>query len=353
MKCDMVVIGAGPAGLWAAKIAADEGLDVVVLEDHGAVGLPKHCSGWLLGCGEFTDRIFAEMKDALPHQKVTRYKVIDALTGQVKEDIEDTGWGGYLVRRELFDRELAKIALMAGVKLFLNVNVKELIKEDGYVVGVRTTSNSLPEVRAKVTICADGIKSATAFGFASKELLSGSKEETYSGVKMELVNVREVTPGQIEMYEGEDPILKGRAFYPHGWGITLSAFPSIKAFQEIRSRRDNLLSRKLASSFPVYMGGYPMRKAMGLYYDCMVKDGVIFVGDACGCSGIIHGMITGSYAAQVVKKIIEQENPKIIYEYESLVKNSDIYRNPYCYHHINEIYGSYKTWLERSREIRV
>ncbi len=107
----MVVIGAGPAGLWAAKTAADEGLDVVVLEDHGAVGLPKHCSGWLLGCGEFTDRTFAEMKDALPHQKVTRYKVIDPLSGQVKDDIEDTGWGGYLVRRELFDRELAKSSL--------------------------------------------------------------------------------------------------------------------------------------------------------------------------------------------------------------------------------------------------
>jgi flavin-dependent dehydrogenase len=36
----------------------------------------------------------------------------------------------YLVRRELLDRELAKLALMAGVKLFLNVMVNELIKED-------------------------------------------------------------------------------------------------------------------------------------------------------------------------------------------------------------------------------
>ncbi len=97
---------------------------------------------------------------------------------------------------------------MAGVKLFLNVNIKELIREDGCVVGVKTTSNSLPEVRAKVTICADGVKSATAFGFASKELSSESKEETYAGVQIELVNVREVTPGQIETFECEDPTLK-------------------------------------------------------------------------------------------------------------------------------------------------
>jgi flavin-dependent dehydrogenase len=36
MKCDIVVIGAGPAGIWAAKTAAEEGLDVAVLEEHAA-----------------------------------------------------------------------------------------------------------------------------------------------------------------------------------------------------------------------------------------------------------------------------------------------------------------------------
>ncbi|MCX5799655.1 MAG: FAD-dependent oxidoreductase [Proteobacteria bacterium] len=65
MKCDILIIGAGPAGLWAAKEATDFGFHVVVLEEHLAVGLTKHCSGWLLGC-EFTHRFFEELKDALP-----------------------------------------------------------------------------------------------------------------------------------------------------------------------------------------------------------------------------------------------------------------------------------------------
>lgn len=62
MRCDIVIIGAGPAGLWAAKTAADAGLDVVILEENNVVGLPKHCSGWLLGCGDFTEQVFSPGK---------------------------------------------------------------------------------------------------------------------------------------------------------------------------------------------------------------------------------------------------------------------------------------------------
>ena len=76
-------------------------------------------------------------------------KVIDAFSEHIKEEVEDTGWGGYLVRREFFDRELARLALMAGAKLFLNVKVKELIKDEGWVVGVSITSRRLPEVSGK------------------------------------------------------------------------------------------------------------------------------------------------------------------------------------------------------------
>lgn len=97
MNCDFVVIGAGPVGLSAAKTAADAGFDVVVLEET--------------------------------------------------------------VQRELFDRELFRIAMMAGVKLFLNIKIKEFIIEGGHIVGVKTASLSLPEIRAKVTIVSEKGKS--------------------------------------------------------------------------------------------------------------------------------------------------------------------------------------------------
>src|SRR4029434_9589608 len=44
---DAVVIGAGPAGLFASLQLAQSGLRVALLEEHRVVGDPVHCSGIL------------------------------------------------------------------------------------------------------------------------------------------------------------------------------------------------------------------------------------------------------------------------------------------------------------------
>ncbi|HUJ90768.1 MAG TPA: NAD(P)/FAD-dependent oxidoreductase [Syntrophorhabdales bacterium] len=354
MNCDILIIGGGPAGLWAAKSAADQGFDTVILEEHLSLGHTKHCSGWLLGC-TFMYEVFDQLRESLNYQRGSRLVVRDAPSGEILEDVPDTGWGGYLVRRELFDREVGKLAIQAGARLFLNARATSLIREDEQVVGVRTSSNRLPEIRAHVTICADGMKSAGSGGFAARELAQESEAETYSGIQMELVNVMDVTPGVIEIYKSSDPTLGGRSLWPHAAGITLASFSSVEAYHDMKSRTDNLLSLKLSRSYPIYISGFRNRKRMGFYYSRVALPGLLFVGEASGCSGIVHGMMSGYYAAQVASMAIRGtvEQTDVAEAYSRMLKNSDIQRTPFCYRHIVEFYGSYKNWLERSKEIKL
>lgn len=353
MECDVLIIGAGPAGLWAAQKTGDAGLDVVILEEHLAIGLQKHCSGWILGC-EFSRNFFYKLRDVVPHQMVSRMIVCDPKSNDIIEDIEDSGWGGYLVRRELFDRELARRAVVSGAKLFLHTRATSFIKEDECVIGVRTSSPSFSSIKARIIICADGMRSATSRGFARKHIGVNQETETYPGVQMELAGIEDVTPGQIEMYEGDDESLHGRSLWPHGNGITLASFSSFEAYDRLRSRNDNLFSQKIASSFPIYVSSFQNRKSMGFYYRRFTQDGVLYIGEACGGSGIVHGMISGHYAANAAIASIREgmTNSQLMDEYERMMRQSDIVKTPFCYRHIRARYGTYHKWLEQSGSIK-
>ncbi|RLI01612.1 NAD(P)/FAD-dependent oxidoreductase, partial [Candidatus Bathyarchaeota archaeon] len=43
-NCDVLVVGAGPAGSMAAKTAAELGGDVIFIEEHEVPGTPVYCA---------------------------------------------------------------------------------------------------------------------------------------------------------------------------------------------------------------------------------------------------------------------------------------------------------------------
>lgn len=348
---DVVVIGGGPAGCYAAKTIAERGLRTLILEEHGTIGIPRHCTGWLIGA-KFTYEIVDSIKDHVSFQQLNGFVRRDVKSGDIIEEVSDIG--GYFMDRHTFDKEIARLAIEADAELMLHTRAVDLIKEDGRVIGVKT--NRIPEIKAKVIICADGIYSIHK-GFARKQFITEEKEafSYYKAIQFELANVSNVNPGWIEIFEASDPTLVGRrtTLWHHSQSKTYTTFATVDDFESVKSRDDNMLSKKLKKAFPVQKVGYMNRNYMGKFLDEVVGAGIVFVGDASGNSGTIHSMISGYYAGKVAVRAVKEQDINILFEYKDILKNSDIYKAPYCWRQVDEFYGSYQNCLYKFKDIEV
>jgi len=115
MKSEIVIVGGGPAGSTAAKILAEYGYKVTVIE-KGPPGRNKVCGG---GTSEGCIKNFPYVRDKVIHQ--TNY-----LT-QMYEDLEMTyKLKIYHVERHDFDTYLMELAKESGAKIMYNTSVTEV-----------------------------------------------------------------------------------------------------------------------------------------------------------------------------------------------------------------------------------
>src|SRR3989454_7303528 len=105
---DVIVIGAGPAGLYTALRMAEEGLSVLVLGEHAEIGVPTHCTGIVSG---ETNRLYKVPEEVVLNRPPSCLVISPA--GRVAE-LEDPGEAIAVVDRAGFDRALAMSVVEAG-----------------------------------------------------------------------------------------------------------------------------------------------------------------------------------------------------------------------------------------------
>ena len=160
-ECDVLVVGAGPAGVCAAVSAAREGGRVILCERYGSVG-------GMLTMGN-VDPILGEVSHGTYYDEIVkRLAEID------KGTVATTGTR---IGREIpVNREAAKIVLDkmisdAGVELWLGAAFVDAITKDGKVEGaILATQDGLRAIRAKVTVDATGDACVAASAGAEIEI---------------------------------------------------------------------------------------------------------------------------------------------------------------------------------------
>ncbi len=150
MRCDVLVVGAGPAGSAAAAAAAEGGARVLMLEKKHTIGQPVQCA-------EFVPRPLLREAGVEEPGVVQEVKGIRSFfpDGSVHEHNS----AGYMLDRATFDRSMAERAVKAGAELMTAATLVSL--KDGRAAFVNDGGET--EVEAKVVIGADGPRSTVGF----------------------------------------------------------------------------------------------------------------------------------------------------------------------------------------------
>lgn len=166
-KFDVIIVGAGPAGISAAITCAKAGLKTVVLE-RGEYPGAKNVQGAVLYTKMLADIVpdFWKDPDVALERHITEQNVF--VTGErsaIRIGYKNDRWNEephncYTIIRVKFDQWYSKQAEKAGAEIYTGVTVSKVLQKDGQVIGIKTSEGD--ELLANIVIACDGVNSMLA-----------------------------------------------------------------------------------------------------------------------------------------------------------------------------------------------
>jgi digeranylgeranylglycerophospholipid reductase len=156
IKCDVLVVGAGPAGSSAARAVAKSGLKTILIEEDKEIGNPVQCAE---GIGSY---LIPYMPFDIP-KKLLKWKINGMYFWAENLSIKKEGgmWSGYSINRKEWDQWLATLAAIEGVEIYLDTKLISLECEEKYNVkkAIAIRYGKTIEFESKYIVGADGVNS--------------------------------------------------------------------------------------------------------------------------------------------------------------------------------------------------
>ncbi len=290
LSCDVLVVGGGPAGLYAGWRLADSGFRVAVCEEHGAIGEPAHCTGV----------VSAELFEEFPLPRDTILNALESVRFVSPSGLEvpfsSPSIRALAIDRVLFDERLAGRAVAAGAELRLQARVSALQCDAD---GVRARVGD-ERISARLAVLACGasytIQRQLGLGLPASSLLTAQRE------------VPARSPGDVEVHFGSDIAPAGFA-----WAVPVrrshGAFArvGVMAARRPAAWHETMLAR-LAPRWGIATatGERPRLKFLPLQPIARTyADRLLVVGDAAGLvkpttgGGIYYSVVSAAIAAEV------------------------------------------------------
>lgn len=351
-KFDVIVVGAGPAGISCAYELAKNGVNVILIE-RGEYPGSKNVMGGVLYRKMMEDVIPEFWKEAPIERVIVEQRVMmldkqSATTfGYKGLEFAEEPYNNFTVLRSKFDQWFASKAVEQGALLINETVVLECIVENGAVVGVRTDRPD-GDIYADVVVLADGVNSllGKSLGFHKEWRPDEVALATMEILKLDskIIEDRFGLEGNqgcaIELFGDATKGIVGTGFlYTNKDTLSIGVGTLLSGMIEHKIKPYELLEyvKKHPMIRPYIQGSEPQEYLAHLIPEGgyksipkLVADGVVVIGDAAQLVNAIHregsnmAMTSGRLAAETIieAKEIGQYTESVLKSYANKLLDS-------------------------------
>lgn len=319
----VVVVGAGPSGSSTAFHLLEHDIQDVLVLDKASFPRDKLCGGGLtrkaqkeLGRMGVYDEVAAEA-----YRVPKPYIVMPSGNALYSRPREEKLTQLLVLNRRILDEILMRRCRQRGAEIREGVEVKELVREDGRCVGVRTRDGEV--FSADVVVVAAGARSARLRPDGARSVEVVALEGRYSGEPIE---------------HGTAYLIFDEAFTPqYGWvfpesenivNVGVAVMGRGKA-KELRDRLEIMVSKYLPrvleeACVSCRTTGFPIHTSYKI--DHLVDGNVLYVGEAGSLAdpltleGISQALVSGRHAAGAIATYLRTGEASCLRAYQETVR---------------------------------